>query len=374
MGVLRSITLGLCATMSACAIKPLRFEDAAIDAQSEDGRIASDADGVDSMDATDVTDAMDSSAPADAAATSDRAVFVEDANGTIGRPSCASEPMREDCRTALIVADRSFCVGTPDAPATATWNASPPLCGLSLSPFRVDAYEVTVARFRPFMQRWIDRTLPSSIDVRFANGASYRAPLPPRATLSEWNPGSLGCTWSDTADAARDQHPLNCVGWSLAMYFCAWDGGHLLTATEYEFVARWHRSSAANGRTYAWGEEAPSCARVHYGPCAGQDGLLTRRVGSLATGAIDAIYDLAGNVAELIADDFAPYATLGASPCWTRSTIDPLCTPTFAGDHHARGSSHMNSSELILHTVFRTLPSTTDPSPSRGFRCAYTTR
>ncbi len=189
-------------------------------------------------------------------------------------------------------------------------------------------------------------------------------------------PSGQGCQRGvcQSGTACSIMATINCVGWALAMYFCAWEGGRLVTSTEYEYLSRWHHSTAPEGRTYVWGESAPDCARVHYGPCPGSDGLLTRPVGSLSAGAIDAIYDLAGNVADYVADDFAAYSLLGSSPCWTRSSLDPLCLPSLAANHFARGSSHMNSSDLILRTVFRPISATSDAAPSRGFRCAYPVR
>jgi formylglycine-generating enzyme required for sulfatase activity len=285
-------------------------------------------------------------------------------------PNCADDPSRPECARVRVAPAATFCVGVPASAATSTWNASPALCDLSLTPFEVDAHEVTVGRFRAFHARWIAGQLPAWREARFANGVTMRVPLAPRTALSEWSPAVVGCNWSDAPGGAREQHPINCVGWTLAMYFCASEGGHLLTATEYEYLARWHGAAAGEDRPYPWGSAPPSCDRAHYGPCPGDDGLETRRVGSLAATA--GVYDLAGNVAELVADTFASYATLAASPCWGR--VDPLCQPTLVGAHYARGSSHQNDSELVLRGPFRPMGSSGDASPARGFRCVYPAR
>jgi len=273
------------------------------------------------------------------------------------------------CARVRVDPSGPFCVGVVESPANAGWSASPPLCDLRLTPFEVDAREVTVGRFRAFYAQWRGGALPAAREVRFANGLSLRVPLPSPGVTTEWSPNVAGCTWSDAPDGARDAHPLNCVGWNLAMSFCASEGGHLLTSTQYEYLARWHLAQTAEGRAFPWGDDAPGCARAHYGPCPGDDGLETRRAGSLA--AVAGVFDLAGNVAELVADDFASYRTLAASPCWTRTRVDPLCLPTVIGDHYARGSSHQNDSEALLRSVFRPSMSVGDASPSRGFRCAY---
>ncbi len=375
MGVLRA--RALCAlVLCGCAPKPLRFTDAATEAAAladatsdawdeRDGADATDAAldaGVERPDAlaVDIADAGDVRAD----------VVASDVVGVVPT-SCASDPLRADCRTVAVDPTRSFCLGVDAAAWNAGWSASPSVCGLSLSPFTVDAQEVSVARFRPFYERWTARTLAGVLDVRFARGVSFRSPLPPRTVLSEWNPSAIGCNWTDAPTPARDRHPINCVGWALAMYFCAWEGGHLLTSAQHEYLARWHGAASTDGRSYPWGEGAAGCSLVHYGPCAGEDGLLTRRVGSLPMGAVASVFDLAGNVADWVADDFATYDLLEASACWTSRRVDPLCAPTLVGAHYARGSSHMNPSELVLRTVFRPGGASGDASASRGFRCAY---
>lgn len=375
-GGLRAAVLLACAS---CAPKPLRFEDASSDGEdratisvvdASDAALLSDADVI----ATDVADGSmaDAQAVDDVVAASDAsedAAIGRDASAT--RPSCAAEPTREDCRVVEIVPERSFCVGVAADAFNSTWNASPPVCGLSLSRFAVDAYEVSVARFRVFYERWAARGLPAYIDAAFANGLVFRAPQPPRTLTSEWNPSYVNCTWTDAAMPGREQHPINCVGWALAMYFCAWEGGHLLTSTQYEYLARWHADASGAGRSYAWGESAPDCTRTHFGRCMGDDALGTRRVGSLASGAVATVFDLSGNVADWVADDFALYPALEASSCWTRSRRDPLCLPTINGDHYARGSNYSNPTDNILRTVFRPGSSTSEAIPGRGFRCAY---
>lgn len=367
MVVLRGYSLAFCVALAACAPKPLRFTDAATE-RAADVVSESSADVVDDGPRDAAIDAIDGAVDGASDARDEREASAPDA-GPIGNRSCAMDPTREDCRIVAVNPTGTFCVGVDETASNPMWNASPPLCGLSLSPFYVDAHEVSVARFRVFDALWVARALPAAIDARFANGTTLRVPLPPRTYLPEWNPTQTACTYSETPSLDRDRHPINCVGWVLAMYFCAWEGGHLVTSTQYEYLARHNGATTTEGRAYPWGETAPDCALVHYGPCAGDDGLRTRRVGSL--GATGSVFDLAGNVADFVADDFASYPTLAASACWTRSTRDPLCQPTLAGSHYARGSSHANSTELILRTVFRPSTASGDASAVRGFRCAY---
>jgi formylglycine-generating enzyme required for sulfatase activity len=372
----------------AC-VKPLRFEDldvAAEDAGAMDSGVTDS--GVTDSGVTDsgVTDsgARDTAAlvdtgtldggahdtSIDAGDASSRDATASDAGNTLVPTSCAGAVGRGDCDTVLVEPSGTFCLGIEGTMENAGWSASPPICGLSLSPFFVDRTEVSVARFRAFHDLWRTGALPRATTVRFANGLVYDAPLPPRSETSEWSPLVAGCNWSDAPDAAGEQHPINCVGWSLAMYFCAWEGGHLITTTQYEYLARWHRADTPAGRTFPWGDVSPSCDVAQYGGCTGDDGRVTRRVGAISA-APQGVLDLAGNVADFVADDFASYTTLEISPCWTGSRRDPLCLPSIGGAHYARGSNYMSPSEALLRSVFRPSTALDAASPVRGFRCAY---
>ncbi len=108
----------------------------------------------------------------------------------------------------------------------------------------MDAHEVTVARFRQF----VDAGLPSlAAAVPYPGGyfvTPQGAAVVPAAT-------SVGdeANWS-TAPAAREDHPLNRLSWDTALAFCVWDGGRLPTELEWESSAR-----GTDERVYAWGED-----------------------------------------------------------------------------------------------------------------------
>ncbi|MBX7191283.1 MAG: SUMF1/EgtB/PvdO family nonheme iron enzyme [Sandaracinaceae bacterium] len=354
-------------------VKPLRFSD--LDGSSDDATTHEDAGAHDapSLDARTDDASVSPDVGGDAREPGDAAVLdapASDAGVGIVPTSCVGAVARDDCQTALIDPTATFCIGVEATAENAGWSASPPICGLSLSPFYVDRTEVSVGRFRAFHELWRTGRLPATTRVRLPRGLVYDAPLPPRDVLSEWSPLVTGCNWSDTPDVVGEQHPINCVGWSLAMYFCAWEGGHLITSTQYEYLARWHRAGGPAGRAFPWGDTSPTCDVAHYAGCAGDDSRLTRRVGAIAL-APQGVFDLAGNVADFVADDFASYATLEASACWTSSRHDPGCLPSITGAHYARGSNYMSPSEALLRSVFRPSTALDAASPVRGFRCAY---
>ncbi|MCC7075308.1 MAG: SUMF1/EgtB/PvdO family nonheme iron enzyme [Deltaproteobacteria bacterium] len=97
---------------------------------------------------------------------------------------------------------------------------------------------------------------------------------------------SCAGTWS----SARRDLPITCVDLDDARRFCAWRGARVPTEDEWEYAAR-----GADGRTYPWGDEAPSCATVALPQCGAVPDLVgTHAVGASPFGALD----MAGNVSE----------------------------------------------------------------------------
>lgn len=121
---------------------------------------------------------------------------------------------------------------------------------------------------------------------------------PPRC---DWRPG-----------VAREEHPVVCVTWRQAEAFCAWAGGRLPSADEWEFAAR----GGGEGARYPWGEAPPSCERANLlegdAGCGQADTApaCARPRGNSGPG----LCDLAGNAWEWIADGQGPARGLrGAS-------------------------------------------------------------
>jgi formylglycine-generating enzyme required for sulfatase activity len=192
----------------------------------------------------------------------------------------AGEDVLEVCIEAS-----SFTMGDSDAGVPAGYTAHGPAHQVTLSTaYVLDAYEVTVARYRACVA-----------------AETCREPLT--------NVGQ-GCTYT-TDPGSREQHPITCVSWDDAIAFCAWDGGRRLpTEAEWERAAR-----GTDATRYAWGDDV-SCSKAVFGgssqqqQCPNHVGQTPKAVGSTPLGvSAEGAFDLTGNAWEWVNDWFGPYAS-----------------------------------------------------------------
>jgi formylglycine-generating enzyme required for sulfatase activity len=194
------------------------------------------------------------------------------------------------------------------------------------------------------------------------------------------------CTASDRDRSAHGAYPVSCVSWEDARAYCTFAGARLPTEAEWELAAR-----GEAGRRYPWGDAAPSaellnacgdeCVRwksdhrlvllaltrddLPYlvGAYAGDDGAAQAApAGSFPRGGTpEGILDLSGNVAEWVADWYAPYAG--------RALVDPK-GPDSGSARVVRGGSFMSARAAAVSAIARTGERPSTRLATVGFRCA----
>lgn len=177
--------------------------------------------------------------------------------------------------------------------------------------FRLDKYEVTVARFRKF---WADypRDLPKA-----GEGKNPYVQADDAGWDVLWNAQFLPATQAELTEAIEcdpelatwhmgdDRLPMNCLTWHIAQAFCIWDGGRLPADVE------WQRAYMADDeRPYPWGS-APPHSRF---AVIGVD--LPAAVGSRSPKGNGAWgqSDLVGNVSEFVVDAYDPLLRPNTEP------------------------------------------------------------
>ncbi len=210
---------------------------------------------------------------------------------------------------------------------------------VTVNGFRLDRYEVTVARMRNFVQAydaWRAAGHPAegegahpeipgsgwstSWNLLSASGGVYvgAKAVPESAAdavatmTTKCSRGSANASYSAVA-GARDNLPVNCVNWYLAYAFCAWDGGYLPTEAQWEYAA----AGGEENRLYPWGPQSPA-GRARYGGDSSASSVeeMFGPVGSYSTGGGRwGQLDLAGSLDEWNLDTFAAdwYSSGGAA-------------------------------------------------------------
>ncbi|MDX2054077.1 MAG: formylglycine-generating enzyme family protein [Polyangiaceae bacterium] len=216
------------------------------------------------------------------------------------------------------------CCASPKVTGGAFNRSNDPAFPAEVADFTLDKFEVTVGRYRKFVEAY--DSWRSAGHPMVGEGAHPRIPgtgwtasrsasLPKdAATLRKVAKCDAAFQhWTDEPGAGENL-PMNCIASSEAFAFCLWDGGRLPTEAEWNYAA----AGGAEQRSYAWGEDPPagpplravfschftvaatdpeSCKQIH-----------TANVGSLPAG--DGKFgqsDLGGSVFEWNFDWYAAY-------------------------------------------------------------------
>jgi sulfatase modifying factor 1 len=205
-------------------------------------------------------------------------VATKSCTGGDGANSTCGAPGSSDCCQTVAVPGGSF-----NRFNDATYPAK-------VSPFLLDAYEVTAGRFRAYVEatngnlrgaapkagdgahplvassgwrsEW-NSVLPTSraeVDAMLgAQGCVEGGNIDDFGTLTWWTSdleskikqanGKNPAVLAENTKSALDSKAINCVPWHVLMAFCIWDGGRLPTDAEWSFAAQ----GGSEQRQFPWG-------------------------------------------------------------------------------------------------------------------------
>jgi len=202
---------------------------------------------------------------------------------------------------------------------------------VTVDPFYLDMFEVTVGRFRKFVEAY-DGTPPSP--------AAGKHPLIANSGwLSAWNShfpstqadliasvkSCYAVNWTDTP-ANHELSAMNCVSWYVAFAFCTWDGRRLATEAEWECAA----AGGSENRLYPWGSAAVDGEHAN---SVNTFSSRIRPVGSSPLGkALYGHHDLAGSMGEWVLDQYDSTWYSGAgSTCVNCANLLSTAWPAYRG-------------------------------------------
>ncbi len=269
------------------------------------------------------------------------AQHLGESTDTVSPPAKVTLPQR--IAGMVLIPAGQFQMGSDDAEAQ---NDEQPVHTVQVDAFYMDAYEVTNAQFKAFVDanpNW----QKDRIANRFHNG-NY---------LKSWNGNNYP---SGTA-----HYPVTHVSWYAAMAYAEWAGKRLPTEAEWEYAAR----GGVADMKYPWGDTITN-REANYDSNAGG----TRAVGRYAANGYG-LHDMAGNVWEWCLDEYGNIFTESPreNPIVGGQTLQEL-SDNFASipansQRVLRGGSWLNPARsLRVSARSKSTPRIT--YDDLGFRCA----
>ncbi len=292
-------------------------------------------------------------------------------------PSCAGGLTcgADSCCTSLLVPGGTFKRSYDGA----TFND--PQYTATISDFRLDKYEITVGRFRKFVDAVVGGWKPaagSGKHTHLNGGGGLNAGTEPGWDVA-WNSylptskaswdgafaaGGGSETWT-ASSGANESRPMNCANWFQSVAFCIWDGGFLPSDAEWNYAA----AGGNEQRKYPWGAMGPqpNATLAVYGCYFGGTGTCTDLTNLPSVGSAPAgnarwgHADLAGSLWEWTLDmRNTPYAVSTCNDCAYLSSDD---------NQVIRGGAFHNGASLIL-AAYRSVEAAGAKGGDIGARCA----
>jgi len=158
---------------------------------------------------------------------------------------------------------------------------------------------------------------------------------------------------SDYASSQYADHPVLYVDWDMAKTYCEWRGAQLPTEAQWEKAAR-----GTDGRTYPWGEGI-DCSKANYLGCTGGTSNVMTYQSRISP---YAVYDMAGNVWEWVADWY--------SENYYGNSLAQNPTGPDSGTQRVLRSGAWNVGPDVVRTSLRNAKPPASFDNDIGFRCA----
>jgi formylglycine-generating enzyme required for sulfatase activity len=234
--------------------------------------------------------------------------------------------------------------------------------------FVLDRFEVTVGRFRRFVDAYPDsKPAPDAGKHPLIPGTGWQTswngslPASKDALIKALKCDASNQTWTDTP-AIYEMMPINCVSWYEAFAFCVWDGGRLPTEAEWEFAA----AGGEENRYYPWGAAAPNVTIANYSSSAGTPFM---PVGTYAPGMSRwGHYEMGGSMWEWVFDWYnSSWYSGEGDPCDNCANV---ASPSGVASYRVfRGGGYSNAASN-MRAAYRWFGSPTRHFETLGFRCA----
>ena len=270
-------------------------------------------------------------------------------------------------------ADVAISGGTLKMGDTGFYADEGPIVRLSVSPFSIDAHEITNRQFQRFVdatgyvtsaERLTEAGWPANgsavfdaAEWRFVEGANWRQPEGPGSSIE-----------------GRDDDPVVQVSLEDARAYAEWAGRRLPTEAEWEYAAR----GGLDGQPFAWGDVftpggvymANTWQGMFPESDSGEDGHMGRAaVGCYAPNGYG-LFDMIGNVWEWTQDPYYPDKRFEPPEGVENTGFDPrqpeapvgvikggsfLCSPNFCGRYRPAARHAQNTGLGTNHIGFRTV-------------------